>query len=240
MSVNRGLTSGAGLASQAFMLSGGNPFITAGAGVVGLLSGIFGDSEEDVRERRKNELLASIAESYSKRLVSGYREIARQGHADRATAERRARERMSAEGFAPSQAETVFQPLEAAAGESQSKAVGQYTNAMNQWKANAEEQVQYDWAGRPIEPSLDQTLLSLGSAAVQMKQNVDAANLLKDQVAGGVEIPVEDPMKRLGILPTAADSGILPERSGLALTKRDVPETDATLQAYLSSLGYRR
>src|SRR3990167_5866308 len=82
---------GAGAAMSAFTLSGGNPFITAGAGLVGAIAGAFEPSAEDYFQ----ELQRNLRQRRLERRREAIQGINQHTSAEQASARQRSEEHTS-------------------------------------------------------------------------------------------------------------------------------------------------
>ncbi|MBU2060095.1 MAG: hypothetical protein KKB38_20485 [Gammaproteobacteria bacterium] len=159
-----GAATGAAIGS---MIPGVGTLIGGGiGGAIGFISGLASDSPDVIRQRRKVELLKSIAGYRERSLKEGVAKInkfitgqvknVQQGGAKRALSMGRQGE---GEAFITSGVSNVL--------EQGSRATEGFLESTNRYYDQAELGVEQDWAGRPIEPSLTDVVEELGIAGLQ-------------------------------------------------------------------------
>lgn len=195
----RGAIGGVGAAAGAYALAGAS-FGPLGAGIgagIGLLTGLFGggETEEDVRQQRKAELMKKIAQfrlEGTQRLLTATRgqvQNARQAAAERAAAEGRS-----------GQVESFIAPVEGRVARAGNESLARFQTASDQQALGVEE----DFSNRPIQldPSITDYLTTIGGAGLQYAQNKEYLDTMKSMYAspktGGTTVTTGMPSETPG------------------------------------------
>jgi hypothetical protein len=134
---------------------------TVPGAVIGGVLGLFSSSEEDERQRRRQEALKAIRKAYAERRQA----VGHQAQSARATAAMSAGRRAAAMG-SPSATEALYLPSEANVNEQMTRAMTE----LESQEAAAEANLEMEFAQRPMEPSLMETALEAGAGYAQFEQ----------------------------------------------------------------------
>jgi hypothetical protein len=161
------LSSGAGLAAIGNTVFPGVGGIVGGA--LGAIGGLFSTSPEEERKRRKAELLARIAGLRQQRMEQITTDVKRVYGGAQAGARQAAASRAAAAGDMAN-VESYVVPAETNAGRQLSAASNEMMHRANSQFDDMEAQIEYDYAGRPIEPTIGEDLMVVGDTVARMKQ----------------------------------------------------------------------
>jgi hypothetical protein len=136
--------------------------------------GLLGDSPEQQRQKRKNDLIAAIRRIQQENIASGSNLIGQQTQKNIASERAAAARRAAAGGFS---AEQNVGGAESRALEAGGTELQRYIQATNAQASQAEIGAEQEFAERPMAPGPSDWLLSLGGAAGQIKHGIDLASL---------------------------------------------------------------
>ncbi len=160
------------------------------------LNSIFGKSEEDIRAERKRKLLEQIANYRQQALrradvlkSSGIKDIASTTQTQLGRAQSDVSRRMASLGRS-GDVESALLPVTSNINESGGRTMENALKFYDTQKGNIEsaydEQslgVESDFAGRPIEPSIADQLMNIGSQYLMYRQNQDYVDAYKNQTS---------------------------------------------------------
>ena len=161
-----------GAAAGATGFLSGNPYIGAATTAAGFLTGFFESNPEDERRKRKAEYLKRLAEIKKKQITQGTEIIGKQTAGITAQSRQAAARRAASLGVEAGDVESFVLPAESQATVQGSRALQQFLSGTEREFSQAELEAEAGFADRPIEPNLTDTLLDLGSTAL----NVYGAN----------------------------------------------------------------
>ena len=160
-------------ASIGSIIPGIGTAIGAGIGaVVGAIPGLFGESEEEIRAKRKNELLKQIAAIRAQAIRTGITQLADVTTRQAANVRQAAAQRAASLGRT-GQAESFIAPGEQATMAGGSAAAREYMTDVNKRFAPYEVGAEEQYANRPIQPNISDYLQRIGATAMRYKQNED-------------------------------------------------------------------
>ena len=160
-------------ASIGSIIPGIGTAIGAGIGaVVGAIPGLFGESEEEIQAKRKNELLKQIAAIRAQAIRTGITQLADVTTRQAANVRQAAAQRAASLGRT-GQAESFIAPGEQATMAGGSAAAREYMTDVNKRFAPYEVGAEEQYANRPIQPNISDYLQRIGATAMRYKQNED-------------------------------------------------------------------
>lgn len=163
------LRSGTGLGLAAASAGLSLPW-SIGIGAFGAIPGLFEKDMEQVQAERRAQLQQEIGALYDRRLKRGTRLIGEQAAAASGIARTAAAARAMASGHA-SDAESYVATAEERALAAGANALRGFTEQTEEGRDRALEQIEFDWAGRPIQPGVSDTLATLGEGVSRFMQD---------------------------------------------------------------------
>lgn len=166
-------------AVQGFTLSGGNPLGALAGFGVGLLEGVFGEDEFETRERRKRELSEQIRRLKTEAIQRFQADVSKQTAGAVGGARQAAARRAAAMGREEN-VESIIAPLEQNIFSQASRLRSGGLREIEDRFANIEAQIESDYAGRPIEPSIGDAMTELGQGVIGYQAAEKAAKAQSD------------------------------------------------------------
>jgi hypothetical protein len=149
-----------------------------GAAAGGILS-LFGDSAEQKRKKRLDDLLAANRAIKIDTENRGFLRLGGQVQRNMSAARQAATRRAAAMGRMGA-VEAFAAPAESRAQEAGGQAISQYSESLDRMFAQADLQAQAEYAGSPITPSTGETVGALGSGIGRFMQNKNYIDMLKN------------------------------------------------------------
>ena len=196
----QGASGGAGLGAT---IPGLGPYGAIAGGVIGGVTSLFGESPEDKRKRRKNELIQAIQSYRQNALREGSQTISKLTQGQVASARQAGARRAASMGAGDASA--YIAPAETKAEVQGGRAIGDLTSRINEQTNQALLGVENDWADRPEEPGVSDYILGLGETALKIKSGLDKSKLENDYNSNSPEIA---DIAKATQTPTMSDTGI--------------------------------